>query len=176
MRAVVLDMPAHWLDERRRQGADRWDEVCMVPPPGTSHQLFASDLEAVLRSIAQARGLVVLHETGVFRSRDETNYRVPDLVVVERARLSQRGVEQRAEIVIEILSPDDESRDKLPFYRECGVVETWLLDPVTRAFEIFSLADGYACAGGTSAMLDVQLAIAPGPRLRLAWAGAAAEI
>ena len=99
MRAIVLDMPPAWLDERRRSGADRWDEVWngvlhVVPPPGTEHQRLAGRLERVLTPIAESRGLEVLHETGVFHSHeDERDYRVPDLVVVRAENLSERGVE-----------------------------------------------------------------------------------
>lgn len=44
---VVLDPQPDWLEQRRRTGADRWDEVwdgvAHVPPmPTTSHQRFES--------------------------------------------------------------------------------------------------------------------------------------
>jgi Uma2 family endonuclease len=181
MRAVVLDMPAHWLEERRRHGLDRRDEIWdgvlhMVPPPAPPHQIFAGDLEPVLKPHAKTRGLLVIRETGVYGGVDDKNFRVPDLVVVNAAHLSKRGVERKAEIAIEILSPDDESRDKLPFYRECGVTEVWLLDPVSRAFDLRSLADGYSEAHSTSSVLGVELALVEGPRLRIAWLGGFAEI
>ncbi len=148
----------------------------MVPSPGPPHQRFAGDLEAVLRPLVKLRGLEVIRETSVFAARDEKNFRVPDLVVVAPDQLSRRGVERRAEIVIEILSPNDESRDKLPFYCACGVVETWLLDPVTRGCEVFSLADSYAMASRVSAVLGIELAVVSGPRLRMTWTDGTADI
>jgi len=101
---------------------------------------------------------------------------VPDLVVLDPARLSARGAERGAEIAIEILSPDDESREKLPFYAACGVREVWLLDPVSRAFDLRQVEDAYATQRSASSVLDLRFAIAPGPRLRIEWTGGAAEI
>src|SRR5512142_586587 len=102
MRAVILEVPEHWLEERRRAGADRRDEVWdgvlhMVPQPGFQHQMFAADLEATLRPLAHARGFLIVHETGVFGSLDEKNYRVPDISIVDRTHASKRGIERRAE-------------------------------------------------------------------------------
>ena len=181
MRAVVLEMPSHWLEERHRLGLDRRDEVWdgvlhMVPPPGPPHQIFAGELEAVIRPLTKATGLLVIRETGVFASPGEKNFRVPDLVVVDATTLSKRGVERRCEIVIEVLSPNDESRDKLPFYAQCGVREVWLLDPVTRDFDIRVLSDGHTKPHAHSDVLGLRFELVPGPRLRISWAAGAAEI
>lgn len=148
----------------------------MVPPPGTSHQLLAGSLEPVIVPIGKARGLIVIRETGVFSSAAENNYRVPDLVVVDPAHLSSRGVERRAEVVIEILSPRDESREKLPFYAACGAQEVWLIDPKTRVCEVLSLASHYASAGAESIVLGLRFSTAPGPLLRIEWSDGTVEI
>ena len=181
MRAVVLEMPPHWLEERRRLGHDIRDEVWdgvlhMVPQPGTPHMRFSARLHEVLAPLARTRGYEALYELALYESPDDKNYRVPDVVVVDAAHLSQRGIEKRAEIAIEILSPNDESRDKLPFYATCGVGEVWLIDPITRTFEILSLGDRYATVRDESAVLGVKLSTVPGPLLRLEWSGGTAEI
>ena len=51
MRAVILDMPVHWLAERKRSGADRfdemWDGVLHMPPsPSGRHQDFVGDFRS----------------------------------------------------------------------------------------------------------------------------------
>jgi Uma2 family endonuclease len=179
MRAVVLDTPQEWLDERRHLGHDRWDEVWdgvlhMVPPPGATHQRFAGRLEPLLIPLAEARGFEVIRELGLYAS--DKNYRQPDLVVVDPKDVSARGVERTAVIAIEILSPDDESRDKLPFYASCGVREVWLLDPTTREFDLRHLDDAYATPHTTSVVLDLTFTVAAGPKLRIEWTGGAAEV
>jgi predicted membrane GTPase involved in stress response len=49
--------------------------------------------------------LVLSYETGLYaRAHGESNYRVPDLLLRRPEDRSERGVEGRAELVIEILS------------------------------------------------------------------------
>lgn len=148
VRAVMLEVPEHLLAERRRTGADKRDEVWagvlhMVPTPGTSHQRIARQLLLVLVRIAERRGLEVLYETSVFDPPEGVkDYRVPDLVIVDPAHVSKRGIEGIAEVAVEILSPNDESRDKLPFYARVGVREVWLFDPSTRTVEMYRSQGG----------------------------------
>lgn len=150
VRGVMLEVPDELLAERRRIGLDKRDEVWagvlhMVPPAASGHQRLAAALFLVLSRVAARRGLEVLFESGLFDPPEGLqNYRVPDLVVVDPAHVSKRGIEGVAEIAIEILSPHDESRDKLPFYARVGVREVWLIDPVTRIVEMFQSRDGVA--------------------------------
>lgn len=145
MNAVKHEFPPSLLDERRRTGCDRLDEVWagvphLVPPPSVSHQDFEYELEQALRSIAARRGLRTYHNIALaVPGTGWTDYRVPDLSIAHPAQLSERALEGRAELVVEILSPRDESRDKLPFYAGRGVREVWLVDPVTRKVEVFAL-------------------------------------
>jgi Uma2 family endonuclease len=179
MRAVMLEVPEHWLEERRRTGADRRDEVWdgvlhMVPQP-TSGLLFRQrDLLLALGPIAARHGLEVVFEISVFDPvRGEKNYRVPDVAVFAPASVSARGLEGHAELVIEVLSPGDESRAKLPFFAMCGIPEVWLLHPSTRAAEVYTLAEGAyvlvpAVRGVISApRLGLELETVEGPKLRI---------
>ena len=66
MRALLLEPDPKWLEERRRLGHDRFDEVWdgvlhVVPSPNAYHQIFESDLEAVLRPLALAAGFKLIH-------------------------------------------------------------------------------------------------------------------
>jgi Uma2 family endonuclease len=70
----------------------------------------------------------------------------------------------------------------MPFYAKCGVGELWLVDPETRAHEVYVLRGKsyFAIAdfdGIThSPLLNLDLSLAPGPKLRLAWPAGSAEI
>jgi Uma2 family endonuclease len=189
MRAVIVHPPEHMLAERSRLGHDIRDEVWdgvlhMVPQPTYDHQLLESALIRVLWPLANATGLEVVPELGLFDPvKGETSYRVPDVLVVDPAHATRRGVEGRAEIVIEILSPNDESREKLPFYAAHGTQEVWLLDPDRRAVEVYVLRGQtyYAIApepdGGVRApRLGLVLRTVARPKLRLEWADGSAEI
>ncbi|HEY3445630.1 MAG TPA: Uma2 family endonuclease [Myxococcales bacterium] len=188
-RAVVLHPPERWLEERRKTGADRWDEVWegvlhMVAPPSSWHQRFGTKLLRILATIAEAKGLESSYETGLYRpGTGEGDYRVPDLVFARPERISPRGVEGSADLVVELLSEDDESREKLPFYAEVEVREVLLIDPDTREFELYALRDDRFFAAlpdeqGTvrSIVLGVAFTKSPGPRLSLSWPGGSGQI
>jgi Uma2 family endonuclease len=144
MRAVMLDVPESLLDERRRLGLDVFDEVWegvlhMVPPPSGEHQRLGSKLVAVLLAVAERRGLVASHDTGLFAADDD--YRVPDIIASRPDDCSHRGVDGTAQLIVELRSPNDESYEKLPWYAARGVTEMLIIDPATRWFELY-LNDG----------------------------------
>ncbi len=81
----------------------------------------------------------------------EGDYVEPDLVFVRRERggqvLSDRGVEGAPDLVVEIVSPASEARDrgiKLDRYRLFGVGGYWIVDPEREAVEVWALGDGAA--------------------------------
>jgi Uma2 family endonuclease len=78
----------------------------------------------------------------------DDDYLEPDLVFVraERAHLvGDRGLEGAPDLVVEILSPSTEYRDrgiKLERYRHFGVPEYWIVDLDGRAVELWRLREG----------------------------------
>jgi Uma2 family endonuclease len=133
MRALLLEVPQAMLDERRRLGHDKHDEMWdgvlhMVPPAGGPHQKRGSRLVSRLLRLAEPLGLDATYETGVFEPGRNDNYRVPDNVVFRPSSFSERGVEGRAELVVELRSANDESYEKLPFYASMEVQEVLILD------------------------------------------------
>jgi len=189
MRAILLDAANDpWLEERRRLDLDRFDEVWdgvlhVVPAPNADHQRVESNLEHVLRPLVAAAGLEILHNFSVYDpSSVDQDYRTPDIVVAQSSLIAKRGVEGRAEIVIEILSPNDESYDKMPFYAQHGSREMWIIDPVTRAIEVYVLRgktfvaiapndDGSVRAPRLGLVLRTV-----NEKLRVEWAGGSAEV
>jgi Uma2 family endonuclease len=132
------------LDRRRRAGLDRLDEVWqgvlhMVPGPSFEHAYLAQQLGELLGPLARAACLVpTMHEFNVGES--EHDFRVPDGGL---HRPGAAGVwHATAAAVVEILSPDDESREKLPFYAAHRVDEVLLVDPATRTVTWLALRDG----------------------------------
>lgn len=185
MQALLIDPDPRWLEERRRNGLDSRDEVWegvlhVVPPPSSSHQRVEFALARVLAQIAERHELEVLPELGMFQA--ELNYRKPDIVVLRPDHVLEHGCE-RAELVVEVLSPRDESRKKLTFYAERGIPEVWLVDPVTRATEVYVLRGGayYIALPNRAGIieaprLELELSVIDGPKLRLAWQGGSADV
>ena len=172
--------------------ATRWWEgaLHMVPPPGSRHQLFGKHLLKVLDPLADRCGLIAIYETGLYdpdAAPSGSSYRVPDQVFARPEFVGDRGVEGRAALVVEVLSPDDETFDKLPFYARVGVEEVLIIDPITTAFEVWrpvpgsdeeAMVKAAPAPDGTITILavDVRLDVVEGPRLGLRWEGGRAEI
>ncbi|HZV01348.1 MAG TPA: Uma2 family endonuclease [Planctomycetota bacterium] len=189
MRAFMLEVPESLLEERRRSGADLWDEVWngvlhMVPAPSRWHQRFGSKLFVRLEPIAEKLGFEASYETSIYRPNvGDRDYRTPDIVVYAPSNGSQRGVEGIAELAVEILSPGDETYEKLPFYVEVGVREILVVDPDSRAVELFVPEGGKpkrlpaeSDGGVRSGVLGVTLTPIPGPKLRVVWPGGTIDI
>lgn len=150
MRAVMLEVPEHILEWRRRTGADRRDEMWegvlhMSPAPSNAHQQLSTELSAwLVWHLGFHRALVVTQEINVARpglgSDWRRDYRVPDVTLGSRQGRAEidRGThcEGAPEVVIEIRSPGDESDDKAPFYFEAGALEVWIIDRDTRVPEL----------------------------------------
>jgi Uma2 family endonuclease len=182
VRAVMLEVPQALLEERRAQGADRWDEMWegelhMVPPPSELHQAVGTKLVRVLAPLAEARGLEARYETGLFRPGVDDDYKVPDQLYARLDLRSERGFEGGAALVVEILSPDDETYAKLDWYAAVGVAEVLVIEPGTRRIELFANRSGRMepvdpvvvdCLGVRAETVD--------GRLRLTWDGGAADI
>jgi Uma2 family endonuclease len=132
------------LERRRRAGVDRLDEVWqgirhMVPAPGYEHARIAQQLAELLGPAARAAGLEpAMHEFNLGES--EHDFRVPDGGL---HRPGAAGVWlSTAALVVEILSPEDESWQKLPFYAAHHVDEVLIVDPAKRTVTWLALRDG----------------------------------
>jgi Uma2 family endonuclease len=130
------------LERRRRLGLDHRDEVWqgvyrMNPPPSLEHQMVLQQLAELLGPLAREAGLVpVINEFGLGDGKDD--YRVPDGGL---HRPGAAGVWQpTAAVVIEIVSPGDESWAKLPFYAAHHVDEVLIVDPAKRSVDWLGLS------------------------------------
>jgi len=148
MPTLVLGTPPPELEalreRRRRAGVDRLDEVWqgvhhMVPGPGFEHARVTQQLAVLLDGPARAAGL--LAAMGEFNlGESEHDFRVPDGGL---HRPGAAGVWlSTAAVVVEVLSPGDESWQKLPFYAEHHVDEVLLVDPAERTVTWLALGDG----------------------------------
>lgn len=148
MATLVLGTPPPELEallERRRvAGVDRLDEVWqgvrhMVPGPSFEHARVSQQLAELLGPPARAAGLMAaMAEFNLGES--EYDFRVPDGGL---HRPGAAGVWlSTAAVVVEILSPDDESWQKLPFYAAHHVDEVLFVDPAERSVAWLALRDG----------------------------------
>ena len=163
MKTVVLGpRPAELqslIERRHALGIDLFDEVWegsyyVAPAPNAAHAYIDDVLAVLLRPFAQAAGLV---GTGPFNLGGPDNYRVPDRGY-HRGRPKGTWVPTAA-IVVEIVSPDDETYGKFAFYADHEVAEIIVADPAAHVLAIWRrmMGAGYEEAQA-SALLDVTAA------------------
>lgn len=133
-----------YLERRRRLGLDRKDEVWegvlhVVPAADARHAVLAHQLAVILDQPARAAGLIpTMAEFNV--GEKESDFRIPDGGL---HRSQPRGVWlPTAALVVEILSPGDETNEKLPFYASHRVEEVLIVDPDARNVSWLGLKDG----------------------------------
>jgi Uma2 family endonuclease len=126
------------------------------------------------------RGLGIIVPAPVGVVLDEENGVQPDLIYIARERahiIGDREVQGPPDLVVEVLSPSTEARDrgvKLRRYAAAGVAHYWLLDLRAHALEAYVLGDdGYERTGVYGLGSIFQPALFPGLEIPLdmLWAG-----
>jgi Uma2 family endonuclease len=158
-RTVIVGQPPEliaWLDRRRTLGQDHFDEVWegeyhAVPAPHPYHGYVERQLTALLDPLAQQAGLM---ETGPFNLGEKGDYRVPD-GGYHRALPTQAFVATAA-VLVEVVSPDDETYEKFDFYARHGVHELIVADSTDRRVRLWRLqSDGTYAETASSALLGI---------------------
>jgi Uma2 family endonuclease len=165
MRTVVLGPPPPELEaliaRRHQSGLDKYDEVWdgdyhMAPMAHSSHGRIQAQVMHLLMQWADPAGLVV---TGPFNLGKPDDFRVPD-AGVHRTDPDAVWVPTAA-LVLEVVSPDDETWEKLPFYAGREVDEVVVVDVERRQVrwlrrdgDWFAPADSSALLGPGSAALS----------------------
>ena len=127
---------AEWVD----------GEVILMSPTSNAHQSLMGFLGALLLFFVEARqlGRILLPP---FQMKLDTrpSGREPDLIFISKEhvdRLKRTYFEGPADLVVEILSPESQSRDrgdKFYEYEEAGIPEYWILDQSRRRAEFYQL-------------------------------------
>lgn len=131
------------IARRRALGQDTFDEVWdgeyhMAPAAHNYHGFVVGELVVVLRAHALPRGLMVGVEFNL--GHDEHNFRVPDLGV--HRDLRDEVWLPTAAMVVEVVSPGDESWLKFDHYAAHDVDEFLIADPHGRSLHLFVLVEG----------------------------------
>jgi Uma2 family endonuclease len=160
MRTLILDPPTAGLEEllerRHRSGLDRNDEVWegvlhMVPAPSGPHSSVEWQLAHLLMPLAERAGL---HAGGQFNlGESEEDFRVPDGGLHRVPPLVTWY--STAALVVEVVSPGDETWEKLPFYAAHRVDEVLIVDPQERSVGWLALEDGEYRPIEHSGLLDL---------------------
>lgn len=150
------------IARRQATGADKFDEVwegvyVMASLANDEHQDLVSDLTTVLMIAVDWAGLGKVRP-GVNVSDHEVdwqhNYRCPDVVVfLNDTQAKNCGTHWRGgpDLVIEVVSEQDRSRDKLPFYASIAAREVMLIDRKPWSITLYRYQDGDLVEAGRAA-------------------------
>jgi Uma2 family endonuclease len=155
MAIVVLDpdMEERLLTERGNSEGNRYDEVwegvyMMTPLPNNDHQELVGDLTSILREVLRQseQGKVFPGVNLSDRAEDwKQNFREPDVAVFLRdGKAVNHGTHWQgaADFLVEIISPGERTREKIPFYSSLGVVELLVIDRDPWALELYRFDHG----------------------------------
>ena len=144
-----------WLERRRELGLDGRDEVWegvhhVVAQGHGCNGMVAMRLAVVLDGPATAAGLT---PGGSFDLGLPDDFRVPALGF--HSDPTPHLHHPTAALVVEVLSPRDETYAKFGFYAARGVEELWVVDPLQRSVRIWQRRDGDWAETGRSALLGL---------------------
>ena len=146
-----------WDEQDRIELIDGYP-VMMSPPPVRVHQKavaaltgqFYDYLKDKKCEVYPAPFAVRLFEKDGDSPEDVDTMVEPDITVVcDPSKLDDIGCKGAPDLVMEILSPSTQRRDKFTkfnLYQRAGVREYWIIDPRDKSVQVFVLEDGHYMA------------------------------
>lgn len=134
-----------WLTARSRRLIEfNEGSLEVLPTPTRSHQLLLTFLLRLFEAIVEPAGGIVLFAPLRLRLRPGT-FREPDLLRLREAGDPRNGEHcwTGADLVLEIVSPDDPERDLVTKRREyatAGIPEYWIVNPLDWSVTVLTLA------------------------------------
>jgi Uma2 family endonuclease len=154
------DVAAKLLKEREAADCTRdevWDGVTVIMPEADiEHDDIAGLFYRVFWAVFGADPANRVHFRVNVSDRVvdwKKNYRIPDTAIFLAGNRSQRCAAHYVggpDMALEVVSPDDRSRDKLDFYASIGTREVLIVDRDPWQMELYQLADGRLRLIGTS--------------------------
>ena len=153
-----------WLTDHTRRLVEFTDgRVEELPMPTVLHQAIILFLTRLLDTYLEPHGGFVLFAGLRVRIRSG-KFREPDLAAL-RERSDPRNQDRfwlGADLVIEVVSPDDPNRDlveKRADYAEAGIPEYWIVDPRFDRVTVLTLIDGAYADHGTFSRGDTATSL-----------------
>ncbi len=116
----------------------------VLPMPTQSHQLLVIALFEFLRNFVRSRQLGTVLLAPMRVQLWQGKYREPDILFMRTEHDDRRSDQfwQGADLVMEVVSPDDPRRDlvaKRREYARAGIPEYWIVDPTQRSITVLTL-------------------------------------
>ncbi len=156
---------AEWID----------GEVVVMSPVNIEHGRLFAFLFTLLNEFVDRQSLgQALAEPVQIRFARLRRRRSPDIIFIAAARsdiIRHAHIEGAPDLILEIVSPDSQSRDrrdKFLEYEAAGVREYWIVDPVSKTLEAYALFEGrkYRQIDGKDA---IKSSLLPGFSIKPTW-------
>lgn len=125
----------------------------VLPMPSQKHQLIVLYLYRLLLNFTAVRSLGTVLVAPMRVQLWPGKFREPDILFMQAEHEARRGEQfwQGADLVMEVVSPDDRLRDtetKRREYAQAGIPEYWIVDPTEEQITVLALVDGIYVAHG----------------------------
>ena len=160
MEALRNDKFYTYADYATWDTKDRYEliagEPYMIASPSNTHQRILGELHRQIANFLVKKTCTIrIAPFDVRLSAEGDNDRdvvQPDIVVVcDRSKLDEKGLNGAPDMVIEIVSPSTESHDrvrKFNKYLQAGIREYWVISPDSKTVTVFILQNGTYIAQG----------------------------
>ena len=116
----------------------------MSPSGGFNHATINGNIDHIIKSsLKDSICMVFMENLDLYLSEDE--YVIPDVMVIcDRNHITAKGYKGTPRFIAETLSPSTAFKDrtvKKEKYAQIGVEEYWIIDPRSKAIEIYHLKE-----------------------------------
>ncbi len=134
--------------ERQRFELLEGELIPMTPSPGEAHQATSIALSSLLYRFVREHQVGRVYEAPfdvVLGEPGEEQVVQPDILFVSQVRrtiIRDDEIRGAPDLVVEILSPSTEEKDRVfkrRLYAKYGVTEYWIVDPDARTIEVLAL-------------------------------------
>ena len=141
-----------WPENERIELID--GEAVMMSPPSTVHQKISGELFRQLANFLEGKkcevfsapfGVRLFEKDGDSPENVDTMVEPDISVICDRDKLDRHGCKGAPDLIVEILSPSTQRRDrliKLELYQRAGVREYWLVSPEEQTVQVLLFTNG----------------------------------
>ena len=141
-----------WPENERIELID--GEAVMMSLPSTVHQKISGELFRQLANFLEGKkcevfpapfGVRLFEKDGDSPENVDTMVEPDISVICDRDKLDRHGCKGAPDLIVEILSPSTQRRDrliKLELYQRAGVREYWLVSPEEQTVQVLLLTNG----------------------------------
>lgn len=131
-----------------------YGEAVMMSPPSTVHQKISGELFRQLANFLEGKkcevfsapfGVRLFEKDGDSPENVDTMVEPDISVICDRDKLDRHGCKGAPDLIVEILSPSTQRRDrliKLELYQRAGVREYWLVSPEEQTVQVLLFTNG----------------------------------